>query len=72
MSILKTVAVGVLGFLAYQAWQRRKVGTDAHALPDTGGRTPPHGDTIRIHTDEIEPLPPTTAQSSRGFGGDDY
>lgn len=72
MSFLKTVAVGVLGFLAYQAWQRRNAGTGTRALSDTGGRTPPHGDTIRIHTDAVEPLPPTTAQSSRGFGGDDY
>lgn len=73
MQLIKTVAVGVLGYLAYQAWQKRTPGPPrrTRALRDTGGRTPPHGDTLHIHDQDVEPLPPRTAQASRGFGGDD-
>ncbi len=68
MSILKAATIGALGFFAYRAWQRHKAESASHAVPDTGDTTPPLGDTIRIHSEDVEPLPSTSVQSSRGFG----
>lgn len=72
MSILKTAALGLVGFLAYRTWQKKKGDTSfpvASASGKTGaaGSTPPHGDPLLADLDpEVES--PRMAQSSRGFG----
>lgn len=48
MGILRLVAGGALGYIAYRAWQRRKAeeaATDAEWVDDEA-RTPPHGDPL--------------------------
>ncbi|AKC87011.1 hypothetical protein [Pseudoxanthomonas suwonensis] len=69
MSMLKTLALGVVGLLAYQAWQRRKATAPTAAVPDAGDRTPPHGDPVFAGADpDLAYAPRAAAQSSRGFG----
>ncbi|TWT18847.1 hypothetical protein [Luteimonas wenzhouensis] len=68
MSILKLLAAGVLGAVAWRAWQRHQ----AHRAPmpaDDGQRTAPHGDPI-LAGERIDATPPLrpAAQASRGFG----
>ncbi|TDK21047.1 hypothetical protein E2F46_15215 [Luteimonas aestuarii] len=71
MAIVKLLAAGALGYLAYRTLQARQAKREA--LLDTGVRTSPHGDPLldpelvgaRI---EVPPTPAAGAQSSRGFG----
>lgn len=69
MTLLKLLAAGTLGYLAWRAWQRLEQHRHTIPLHDTGGHTPPHGDPIlageRI---DIPPAPRAGVQSSRGFG----
>lgn len=70
MGILRLLAIGAAGVVAYKAWQKRQAGTDAAAEPDTGDVTAPHGDqTFAEASPDVlaEPSAPGT-QSSRGFG----
>ncbi|MGO1541061.1 MAG: hypothetical protein ACTH0Y_05540 [Luteimonas sp.] len=71
MAILKIVAAGALGFIAYRVWQRSQTGSRPAAILDDGHTTPPHGDPIlvgaRLEAEAAsKPRPP--AHSSRGFG----
>ncbi|NZA27235.1 hypothetical protein H0E84_12665 [Luteimonas sp. SJ-92] len=70
MGILRTFALGAVGYLAYRAWRRRRNGTDeALAQEDAGERTSPHGDPVLAGAAIEEPPPPRpAAHSSRGFG----
>lgn len=69
MTILKLLAVGTLGYIAYRAWQRHQEDRQTIPLRDAGGRTPPHGDPILVgETLEVAPPPRAGMQSSRGFG----
>ncbi len=72
MGILKTAVFGLVGFLAYRTWQKKKAET---SFPTTstsgstaaGGSTPPHGDPLLAELDpDVDS--PRMAQSSRGFG----
>lgn len=70
MSILKTAVLGLVGFLAYRTWQKKKGGTSfpvTSASGDAADSTPPHGDPLLADLDpEVES--PRMSQSSRGFG----
>jgi hypothetical protein len=69
MAMVRWLAVGVLGFVAYRAWQRRQARTLESSQPDEGARTPPHGDPVLVgETLEVGPVPAAGMQSSRGFG----
>ncbi|HSX63441.1 MAG TPA: hypothetical protein VLF15_01805 [Pseudoxanthomonas sp.] len=69
MGILKMLAAGALGFVAYKAWQRHKQPSHTSSLRDTGSKTPPHGDPL-VADAGLEPELDAHAgsQSSRGFG----
>ena len=68
MSMIKLLAYGTLGYVAYRAWQRHQE-TSALQQQDTGSRTSPHGDPVLAgeRIDVSEPARPT-AHASRGFG----
>jgi len=71
MSLVKLLAYGTIGYIAYRAWQRHQETTSpALARRDDGSRTNPHGDPVlageRFDSDE-EPARPA-AQASRSFG----
>ncbi|WP_407353775.1 hypothetical protein [Luteimonas sp. R10] len=70
MGVLRTFALGAIGYLAYRAWQRRQAETAPPAVQeDDGGRTPPHGDPVLAGAAiEEAPAPRPPAHSSRGFG----
>lgn len=40
LTIVAVVAIGVAGFLAYQAWQRKKAEAEASAVTGTGTGVP--------------------------------
>jgi hypothetical protein len=68
MSLLRLLAIGAVGVVAWRAWQHRVARHPA--LPeDDGSRTAPHGDPVlagaRI---DASPAPRPAAHSSRGFG----
>lgn len=66
MAILKLLAAGTLGYVAYRVLQSRQA---RQASLDTGDRTPPHGDPVLVGTTlDIPPPPSAGAHSSRGFG----
>jgi uncharacterized membrane protein YebE (DUF533 family) len=70
MNILKTAALGVVAWVAYRAWQKKKGVASSPStlgLDDTGGTTAPHGDPLLADL-EPERAAPRLAQSSRGFG----
>lgn len=70
MNILKTAALGVVGWVAYRAWQKKRgmaAPTPDLGLRDTGSTTTPHGDPLLADPDP-ELAAPRVAQSSRGFG----
>ena len=69
MGILKMLAAGALGFVAYKAWQRHQQQSHTTSLRDTGSKTPPHGDPLIAGAD-LEPQQEAhvVSQSSRGFG----
>lgn len=68
MSILKLLAIGAVGVVAWRAWQHHQAGR-LRPLEDDGGRTAPHGGPIlageRI---DVSAPPRAAAHSSRGFG----
>ena len=70
--LVRLIAVGALGLVAYRAWQRhRERALDAlePSRPDTGARTPPHGDPVLVgETLDVGPAPVGGMQFSRGFG----
>ena len=72
MSILKTAVLGLVGFLAYRTWQKKKGGTSfpvasASGKTDAADSTPPHDDPLLAGLDpEVES--PRMSHSSRGFG----
>ena len=69
MHVVRLIAAGALGFVAYKAWQRRRARALESSKPDDGARTPPHGDPILVgETLEVGPAPGAGIQSSRGFG----
>lgn len=72
MAILKIVAAGALGFIAYRAWQRSQTGLGPAAVPGEGGITPPHDDPslvgARLEAEAAASQPRAPAHSSRGFG----
>lgn len=72
MAILRVVAAGALGFLAYRAWQRSGTRSRPAAVPDQGNITPPHGDPVlvgaRLDAEARASEPRAPAHSSRGFG----
>lgn len=69
MVVVRLIAAGALGFVAYKAWQRRRMRTLEPSQPDDGTRTPPHGDPVLVgETLEVGPAPVAGIQSSRGFG----
>ena len=72
MAILKMVAAGALGFIAYRVWQRSQTGSRPAAVLDDGDTTPPHGDPIlvgaRLEAEAAASEPRAPAHSSRGFG----
>jgi uncharacterized membrane protein YebE (DUF533 family) len=69
MAVVRLIAVGVLGLVAYRAWQRRQARALEASQPDDGARTPPHGDPVLVgETLEVGPAPAAGMQSSRGFG----
>lgn len=70
MNILKTAVLGVVGWVAYRAWQKKKGMASSPSTPglrDTGGTTAAHGDPLLADLDP-ELGSPRMAQSSRGFG----
>ena len=67
--LVRLIAAGALGFVAYKAWQRRRVRALESSQPDDGERTPPHGDPVLVgETLEVGPTPVAGMQFSRGFG----
>jgi hypothetical protein len=69
MHVVRLIAAGALGLVAYKAWQRRRVRTRESSKPDDGARTPPHGDPMLVgEALEVGPAPAVGIQSSRGFG----
>jgi len=61
------VAVGVIGVVAYKAWQRRKAGTPSDAPQDDGETVSAHDDALLAGAADIGPVR-APAQSSPGFG----
>jgi hypothetical protein len=69
MSLVRLIATGALGLVAYKAWQRHRARALESVQPDDGARTPPHGDPVLVgETLEVGPVPAAGAQTSRGFG----
>jgi hypothetical protein len=69
MSVVKLIAAGALGLVAYRAWQRHRARAQELSKPDDGTRTPPHGDPVLVgQTLDIGPAPAAGVQSSRSFG----
>ena len=69
MSVVRLIAVGALGFVAYRAWQRHRARALESPKPDDATRTPPHGDPVLVgETLEVGPAPVAGMQSSRSFG----
>ncbi|MDH5824662.1 hypothetical protein QFW77_16955 [Luteimonas sp. RD2P54] len=70
MGVLRTFALGAIGYFAYRAWQRRQTGAEPQSLQnDEGDRTPPHGDPVLAGAARGAPPEPRAAShSSRGFG----
>lgn len=68
MSLIKLVAYGTIGYIAYRAWQRHHETTMLRPQDD-GSRTSPHGDPVLVgeQIDVSEP-PRAAAHASRGFG----
>jgi uncharacterized membrane protein YebE (DUF533 family) len=69
MAFLKLLAAGALGYAAYRALQAHHAKQQA-AAPDSGERTPPHGDPVLVGTTiEVPDTPASSgAQFSRSFG----
>lgn len=69
MSLLKLIAAGALGVVAYRAWQQHQANQARTSRIDDGSRTTPHGDPVlageRI---DVTPSPRAASHSSRGFG----
>lgn len=69
MSLLKLIAVGALGVVAYRAWQQHQA--NHRPIPaDDGSRTAPHGDPVLVG-EQLEMQEQTrrpAAHASRGFG----
>ena len=63
MGILRIVAGGALGYIAYRAWQRRKAEEDTAPFDDEA-RTPPHGDPL-LESGAPDPVTATAARPSR-------
>ena len=78
MRLATTLTLGVLGVVAYRAWQQHRHRLQdasttgmAGTLIDDGRTTPPHGDPRVPSVDtDLSPAAPA-AQSSRGFGDED-
>lgn len=69
MSVVRMIAVGALGLVAYRAWRRHRIRALESPKPDDRTRTPPHGDPVLVgETLEVGPAPVAGMQSSRGFG----
>lgn len=70
MSLIKLLAYGAVGYVAWRAWQDHH-GTRELRHRDDGSRTSPHGDPVLAgeRIDVAEPLRPA-AHVSRGFGED--
>ncbi|WCE02549.1 hypothetical protein [Pseudoxanthomonas sp. JBR18] len=74
MRLLRLIALGAAGVVAYRMWKRRQADAADTSYPsehDLGEFTPPHGDPLLgAATASWEPEPAVAAsQSSRGFGG---
>jgi hypothetical protein len=71
MRLLRMVALGAAGVVAYRLWKQKQAqapGTSTYEV-DYGDASPPHGDTL-LGTPNLAPDPVVAAaQSSRGFGG---
>ena len=70
MSLIKLLAYGTIGYLAYRAWQHHQDPTTS-GVQDDRSRTAPHGDPVLVgeQIDVSEPSRPI-AHASRGFGDD--
>jgi len=69
MPIVRLIAAGALGLVAYKAWQRHRARALEASQPDDGTRTPPHGDPVLVgETLDVGPAPVAGMQFSRGFG----
>lgn len=69
MSILKLLAAGALGFVAYRAWRQHQASRDHDSLADGGTRTAPHGDPVLVgERIDMAPAHRSASHSSRGFG----
>lgn len=68
MALLKLLAAGALGYVAYRTLHAQKA--KRQAVPDAGERTPPHGDPVLVGATIDVPDTPigAGAQSSRSFG----
>ena len=68
MSLIKLIAYGTVGYIAWRAWQSHQETRDLR-YRDDGSRTAPHGDPVLAgeRIDVAEPLR-TAAHASRGFG----
>lgn len=71
MGLLRILALGAAGAVAYTLWKQRQAQSAPRAVYDDHGLTPPHGDPLigaaTASWDEPEP-PVAASQSSRGFG----
>jgi len=69
MLVVRLIAAGALGFIAYKAWQGHRTRALESSRPDDRTRTPPHGDPVLVgEMLEVGPPPMAGMQSSRGFG----
>lgn len=69
MSILKLLAAGAVGFVAYRAWQQHQANRDLEPLADDGTGTAPHGDPVLVgERIDMAPAQRSASHSSRGFG----
>lgn len=69
MSLLKMVAVGALGYVAWRAWQQHQAREGRAPEIDDGMRTAPHGDPVLVgERIDVAPVRRSAAHSSRGFG----
>lgn len=68
MSLLKLIAVGALGAVAYRAWQQHQA-NQARMPTDDGSRTTPHGDPVLVGEQiDVAAAERPAAHASRGFG----
>lgn len=69
MSLLKLIAAGALGVVAYKAWQQHQANQARTSPVDDGSRTTPHGDPVLAGEQiDVAPSPRAASHSSRGFG----